>query len=677
MKAIRLHPILICVLFFASVAAAQDLGIYRLPPEARDALVEMKAAVRHGRIDGDIIAELTPQQADHLRQCGFQPEQLYASIAQEDEVFRHLPGFDEFHTYEEIRDDFYALAAAYPDITLFEHLGYSVQNRELFALKITDNPQIEEDEPEVVFWGCIHGNEYTSAEIPYLYAIYLCQNYGIDPQVTQYVENNEIWCIPMINPDGRANGSRYNANGIDLNREFGYNWDGWGSSPFPFSQVESRAVREFCLDNNVSLSIVYHCSGDEFYHPWGYFPHDAPDYGVLTRVGERYANAASYAFMSSFASYQTHGEVLDWAYGCFGGLSYTAEVSSSSSAVPYTFERNQTGMNIFCELAGEGLHGNVTDAQTGEPVWAAVWICGNPIPAYTDPELGDLHRLVLPGTYDLTVWANGYLPQTVSGVVVYYGSPGQFQVALEPGGGEYAFMVTSVNQDDPNNAYNNITYPAWALGAPDGIPCSIGSGGFIVLDMGPGHEITDGPDDDFTVTEVIHPRDPNPEQYRVYAGDAYVQNIPIGTAVGTASFDLATAGVISTRYLKIVDESGSSPNLPLAGLDLDAITALNSERMAGTGILARTAWPADINLSASPNPFNPVTMIRFELRDASFVGLGVYDISGRKVAELVSGWREAGLHKMIFDASNLASGIYFCRFQADQGSDIIKMVLFK
>jgi|GEM_PF-317668 len=92
--------------------------------------------------------------------------------------------------------------------------------------------------------------------------------------------------------------------------------------------------------------------------------------------------------------------------------------------------------------------------------------------------------------------------------------------------------------------------------------------------------------------------------------------------------------------------------------------------------------PAEIPTSSKligvyPNPFNPTTAISFELRDASFVKLGVYDISGRQVAELANGWREAGSHEVTFDGSDLPSGIYLYRLSAGDWQESGKMVLMK
>jgi len=80
---------------------------------------------------------------------------------------------------------------------------------------------------------------------------------------------------------------------------------------------------------------------------------------------------------------------------------------------------------------------------------------------------------------------------------------------------------------------------------------------------------------------------------------------------------------------------------------------------------------------ASPNPFNAATVLRYELRDASFVKLCVYDISGRAVETLVNGWREAGSHEVTFDASHLASGVYVYRLQAGNFVASQKMILLK
>jgi hypothetical protein len=87
--------------------------------------------------------------------------------------------------------------------------------------------------------------------------------------------------------------------------------------------------------------------------------------------------------------------------------------------------------------------------------------------------------------------------------------------------------------------------------------------------------------------------------------------------------------------------------------------------------------PEEFEISVSPNPFNPVTVASFQLRAASYVSLRVYDIGGRLVEELVNGWQPAGRHKVAFDGSGVASGIYIYRLEAGEFKASGKIVLMK
>jgi len=87
--------------------------------------------------------------------------------------------------------------------------------------------------------------------------------------------------------------------------------------------------------------------------------------------------------------------------------------------------------------------------------------------------------------------------------------------------------------------------------------------------------------------------------------------------------------------------------------------------------------PSSFILSVSPNPFNPQTVARYEIRDASHVTLRVYDTAGREVATLADGWREAGVHEVTFDGSALPSGIYFARLKAGTFTTVQKLALVK
>ena len=90
-------------------------------------------------------------------------------------------------------------------------------------------------------------------------------------------------------------------------------------------------------------------------------------------------------------------------------------------------------MLAYLERVHAGVRGQVTDAVTGLPVAAEVRVAGNPLASYADPDVGDFHRPLLPGRYDLEISGTGYATQLVPGVVVQNGSPAtRVDVALSP-----------------------------------------------------------------------------------------------------------------------------------------------------------------------------------------------------------------------------------------------------
>jgi len=189
--------------------------------------------------DSEITAYVNLVQLKSLCVLGFNPIILFENI-QEMNDYIYGSEFLQFHTYAQMTQELQEIANTYADIAQLYDLGHSVQGRVIWGLKITDNPTVEENEAEVRICGCHHGNEYMSVELPLLMAWYLVQNYDTDPDIEDLVDNREIWIIPMVNPDGREMGTRYNAHGVDLNRDYGYLWGGEGGSPGPFSQPETQ-----------------------------------------------------------------------------------------------------------------------------------------------------------------------------------------------------------------------------------------------------------------------------------------------------------------------------------------------------------------------------------------------------------------------------------------------------
>ncbi len=159
------------------------------------------------------------------------------------------------------------------------------------------------------------------------------------------------------------------------------------------------------------------------------------------------------------------------------------------------------------------------------------------------------------------------------------------------------------------------------------------------------------------------------------------QNIPVNAPSGTYNY-YAYAG----EYPDIIwhEDSFEFEKLSVSDGDLAVNDWVNDgEGFTELVVFGESELPADFALLGNyPNPFNPSTAISYQLSAISHVNLMVYDIQGRQVAELVNGWRDAGVHEVTFDASNLASGIYLYRIEAS-GSGTTpttvsgKMVLMK
>jgi hypothetical protein len=222
-------------------------------------------------------------------------------------------------------------------------------------------------------------------------------------------------------------------------------------------------------------------------------------------------------------------------------------------------------MIILIEYSGYGLEGVVTDASTGLPIAATVFV-NNYFPTYTDPTAGDYHKYVLPGTYTIKVVANGYQSQTISNVVVTANSSTITNFQLQPGGGQYVYKFSSSQIPDNNYADEGLT-PA-VIGEPDNINYSIGKSGWCVLDMQ--SPIPDGIGTDFTVYEG----DTSPEGYYCYVGQTIDGPwVLLGTGNGTTQFDLSSAGVSQAQFIKILDDGDGVAVTANAGFDLDAIKA--------------------------------------------------------------------------------------------------------
>ncbi len=515
---------------------------------------------------------------------GWRPELLVGEMRSVRAAVQEAEGYRDYHSYAELTADLQGLAAAYPSLSQLVELGtgHAAQARKVWGLKITANPAIDELEPEVRLIGAHHGNERISVEVPLYMAHYLLENYGSVPEVTELVDSLETWIIPMMNPDGVENGSRYNNRGVDLNRNYGYMWGDYACGSAPYSENETQAVVTNGLVHNVVLSLSFHSGAVYVNYLWNYTPIRAPDQNLLLSYSNAYASYTGYPVTEGYDWYQTKGDCNDWSYGCRGNLDWTIELSNdytppSSQIVPIC-ELNRPAIIDFMKRARQGIRGLVTDASTGTPLDAMVTTEEVDWPVFTQLPLGDFHKALLPGSFTVRAWANGYQEVVIPNVVVAAGQTTPLDISLVPAPYYHATRVVMANSPDySGHSYPFPTHGHASLGPVDGVGFSLGSttgggedAGYVVLDMGENTPVLNWPGYDVRVFEAPVDGD---EVYSVLVGqDPDGPWTSVGTGSGTAQFDLAGTGALVARYVRIEVPAGANGSYP--GFDLDAVQAL-------------------------------------------------------------------------------------------------------
>ena len=270
------------------------------------------------------------------------------------------------YTWDELNDRFDELRSQYSAVMTDRIIiGESMDGHDIWAFKVSDNPNEDEEEPEVLYTGLTHAREPVGMMNLFYFVQLLCESYGTDSELTYLVDNREMWFIPVINPDGylynesiQPNGggmhrkNRRDTNcgdgtnrGVDLNRNYGYGWgaNNTGSSPDPcsttyrgteeFSEPETAAVRDFVEDREFMNVLHYHAYSNVLIHPYGNasLPEE-PDLTTYREVGEEMTHYNGYAVGTGFEviGYTVNGDAVDWSYGDQGLIAYTPEVGSSS-----------------------------------------------------------------------------------------------------------------------------------------------------------------------------------------------------------------------------------------------------------------------------------------------------------------------------------------------------------
>ncbi len=405
------HIYLFLVLFFCLHSSAQQVHTYskaRIDIRGKEMndILKLGIDVSHGHLMKNRFyeAEFSSVELDLIKNAGFTvdiliedlgafyaTQNLYPPVEHEhihsrnrhgcyppnlgidltEPVNFQLGNMGGFFQYSEIIEQLDEMQRKFPDIisTMTQISNYRTERgNPIWMVKISDNPEVDESsEPKILHTALHHAREPMSVSQMIYFMWYMLENYYKNPFIKALVDNNEIYFVPIVNPDGyllnqqqfpnggglhRKNRSKLNGQevGVDLNRNYSYNWgfDNIGSSPSPGSELyrgpseasepEVQAIQWLCRSVPFEIALNFHAYGDAMLLPFGYSSVPPSDLKALYSIAYELTRDNLYQVGRSFevesVGYFTNGSSDDWMYGEQTQLkkkifAFTPEIGSS------------------------------------------------------------------------------------------------------------------------------------------------------------------------------------------------------------------------------------------------------------------------------------------------------------------------------------------------------------
>lgn len=284
--------------------------------------------------------------------------------------------FAGYPSFSDITRFLKAMAKKYPKITELKSIGKSVEGKELWVLKISDNAKTDEVEPEFKYISSMHGDEITGRELLQFLIKDLLEGYGKDKRLTDLINNTELYIMPSMNPDGSKKRQRANANGFDLNRNFPH----WNAevNDLMGRQPETVAVMNYQASRQFALSANFHGGAVCVNYPWDSTKVRHPFDALLQDLSLRYAqeNAPMYrsrefnrGITNGADWYVVRGGMQDWSYVFFNDLQVTVELSDRKwprySQIPGFYKDNKESMLVYAEAIHQGAGFKLSTKNNG------------------------------------------------------------------------------------------------------------------------------------------------------------------------------------------------------------------------------------------------------------------------------------------------------------------------
>ncbi|MGH8826055.1 MAG: M14 family zinc carboxypeptidase, partial [Jiangellaceae bacterium] len=315
---------------------------------------------------------LSGAQAEQLRGKGvdLKPKKIDGQTVAERATLQAASGYEVFRTYGDpggLTDEFEQIAADNPDVTKLISIGQSTNGQDIVALKVTKNPhQKDGSKPAVLYLGAQHAREWITPEMIRRLTHHIVDSYGSDPTITGLVDENELWFVPVANPDGydfsftegnrlwrknlrdnNGDGVIAPGDGVDLNRNYATKWgyDNEGSSPAPSSETyrgpapasepETQALDAFAARVGFEFFVNYHSAAELLLYGTGWqVSTPTPDDIIYEAMAGDDATPAVPGYDPDISAelYTTNGDTDTHMTAAYGTLGFTPEMSTCEAA---------------------------------------------------------------------------------------------------------------------------------------------------------------------------------------------------------------------------------------------------------------------------------------------------------------------------------------------------------
>jgi len=376
----------------------------------------------------------------------------------------------------------------YPDLCELVSIGKTVQGRDLLFIHFKSAKDSLGDKPQFMYTATMHGDETT----PYILMLhlidYLSKNYGKLPRVTHIMDSLDIWINPLANPDGTYAGgdssvygaTRYNANHIDLNRNYPDPKDGNHPDGNAW-QLETIAFMNFASAHHFTLSCNMHTGSEVANYPWDTWPRLHADDKWWQQVCRQYADTVhahspsgyfidlNQGITNGHQWYSIDGGRQDYMNYFQHDREFTLEMSSvkmpDPSLLPTYWEDNYRSLIDYMEQGLYGIRGHVYDSITGESLMAKIYVVAHDTDhseVYSSLPSGIFFRPIAQGTYQIQISAAGYLTKTIDSIGISQNQSYFISTCLKPKaeGVETHAALSFKIYPNPASQFVNILFPA-------------------------------------------------------------------------------------------------------------------------------------------------------------------------------------------------------------------------